>query len=156
MKDLMWKRLWRWAKRRHPKKNSHWIKNKYFGRSRGWYFESRKGENPLKLLCHADFPASVKWVKVEGTRSPYDGDEIYWSTRMGDKYKIDEPQKARLLKRQKGKCGHCGLRFKPDDILEKHHLNHKAKGGSNADNNLIIVHLHCHDQLHGSKVDATN
>nr|WP_280990658.1 HNH endonuclease [Gloeothece verrucosa] len=32
--------------------------------------------------------------------------------------------------------------------LEKHHIERKSKGGSNADKNLLLVHLHCHDQLH--------
>lgn len=73
----MWLRLWRWAKRRHPKKNGKWIARKYFGGSKQWSFVSKSGKNSLELLCHADFPASVKWVKVEGSRTPFDGDEVY-------------------------------------------------------------------------------
>jgi len=30
LKNLMWSRLWRWAKRRHPDKNSKWVARKYF------------------------------------------------------------------------------------------------------------------------------
>jgi RNA-directed DNA polymerase len=151
VKNLMWSRLWRWAKRRHPKKNRHWIARKYFGGSQQWSFVSRDGNNPLELLCHSSFPASVKWVKVAGTRSPFDGDEVYWSKRMGDRYQTIDPQKSRLLKRQKGKCAHCGLNFKPEDLIEKHHLEMKSKGGKNADKNLVAVHLHCHDSLHRNK-----
>lgn len=155
VKNLMWYRLWRWSKRRHPKKNRKWIAKKYFGGSKQWSFVSRKGENELELLCHTDFPASVKWVKVEGCRTPYDGDELYWSKRTGDNYLTIDPQKSRLLKRQKGKCALCGLNFKPEDQIEKHHITKRSKGGNNADKNLLLVHLHCHDQIHSGKVDAT-
>ncbi|MBW4569196.1 MAG: group II intron reverse transcriptase/maturase [Tolypothrix carrinoi HA7290-LM1] len=154
VKNLMWNKLWRWAKSRHPNKNRNWISRKYFRNVKGdnWSFStSRSGKNPLVLLKHPEFPASVKWVKVEGTRSPYDGDWAYWSTRIGDNYKVLEPQKARLFERQKGDCAYCGLKFMPEDNLEKHHLNPKGKGGNNSDENMALLHLHCHDQLHSLK-----
>ena len=36
--NLLWKRLWRWAKRRHPNKSSEWVKTKYFSpyETRNW------------------------------------------------------------------------------------------------------------------------
>lgn len=151
LKNLMWNKLWKWCKRRHPNKNRTWIAKKYFKSIKGdnWTFASpREGKNPFYLLKHPEFPASVKWIKVEGNRTPFDGDEIYWGTRLGNNYLTLDPQKTRLLKKQKGKCGYCQRAFKPDDRLEKHHLKPKGKGGSNSDKNLLLVHLHCHDQLH--------
>jgi RNA-directed DNA polymerase len=50
---------------------------------------------------------------------------------------------------RKGKCAECGLHFHPDDLIEIHHKN-----GNHRDNrldNLVAVHLHCHDQIHGYK-----
>ena len=48
------------------------------------------------------------------------------------------------------------MKFKPEEQLEKHHIKHKAKGGNNFDQNLALVHLHCHDQLHAmEKLDKT-
>ncbi|MGF6735829.1 hypothetical protein OKW50_008002 [Paraburkholderia youngii] len=37
---LVWTKLWRWAKRRHPQKNALWIKGRYFERRglRNWIF----------------------------------------------------------------------------------------------------------------------
>ncbi|MDJ0718116.1 MAG: group II intron maturase-specific domain-containing protein [Prochloraceae cyanobacterium] len=148
VKNLLWNRLWRWAKRRHPNKSRKWIAKRYFLLdSEGWRFGTRReGKNPLRLLKHSDFPASGEFIKVEGNRSPFDGDENYWSKRMGERYSTLDPQKARLLKRQKGECAYCGLSFKPDDVVEKHHLESKSSGGRNTDNNLVLLHLHCHDQ----------
>ncbi|MEG4501947.1 reverse transcriptase domain-containing protein [Microcoleus sp. F10-C6] len=149
---LLWSRLYRWGKRRHPNKGKKWVARKYWrtiGHNNWVFASSRKEQDSFNLLLHAAFPAGLRWKKVQGTRSPYDGDSIYWSARMGENYKYLEPQKARLLKRQKGRCAQCGLNFNPGDSIEKHHLKPRAKGGNNADKNLILVHLHCHDQIHG-------
>lgn len=149
---FMWNRLWRWAKRRHPKKGKKWVAKKYWRSIGGdnWTFASddQEAKNVLTLLKHAAFPAGFIWVKVEKNRSPFDGDWLYWSTRMGDNYLTLDLQKSRLLKRQQGKCAHCKLTFKPDDNLEKHHLTRKGKGGNYADDNMVLLHLHCHDQIH--------
>lgn len=149
---LVWKKLFSWGKRRHPNKGKKWVVRKYWRTigNRNWVFATdRKEQNPYTLLIHSSFPAGLRWIKVQGNRSPYDGDALYWSARMGENYKYLEPQKARLLKRQKGKCAHCGLTFKPGDSVEKHHLTPRVKGGNNADKNLVLLHLHCHDQVHG-------
>jgi RNA-directed DNA polymerase len=71
---------------------------------------------------------------------------------MGDMYFTHDPQKSRLVKRQKGKCAHCGLNFLPDDPVEKHHIIERSKGGNHGDDNLKLVHLHCHDEIHRNKV----
>jgi RNA-directed DNA polymerase len=46
-------------------------------------------------------------TKVQNSRSPYDGDWIYWGTRRGEH---PETTKAigSLLKRQQGRCAWCG------------------------------------------------
>ena len=152
LNHLVWRRLWRWAKFRHPNKGHRWIARRYWhsmGRD-NWVFMDRKDE--AKLHKHSSYSAGQRWRKVQGNRSPYDGDEIYWSTRMGDKYRTQNPQKARLLKRQQGKCTHCKQVFRPEEHLEKHHLKPVSQGGNNKDANLVLVHLHCHDQLHSEKI----
>jgi RNA-directed DNA polymerase len=149
LEHLVWNRLWRWAKRRHPTKGKKWIARKYWQTIEGnkWTFAT-KGKNPMSLLRHPTFRAGDIWIKVQGNRTPFDGDWVYWSERMGEKYKVLDTQKARIVQRQKGKCAKCGHHFQPNDNLEKHHLILKRKGGKNADNNMVLLHLHCHDQIH--------
>jgi len=53
------------------------------------------------------------------------------------------------LKRQKGRCAECGLHFHPDDIVEIHHQDGNPK--NNRLDNLVAIHLHCHDQIHRGK-----
>ncbi|WP_365940599.1 HNH endonuclease [Moorena sp. SIO3I8] len=95
----------------------------------------------------------LRYKKVKDTKSPYDGDLIYWSTRLS-KHPQATSRKVKLLKRQKGKCAHCGLTFRDGDLLETHHIIPRALDGSNKDENLELLHLHCHDFKHGNKVNS--
>jgi RNA-directed DNA polymerase len=53
---------------------------------------------------------------------------------------------ATLLKRQKGKCTHCGLYFKDGDLIEIDHKIPKSRGGKDILDNLQALHRHCHDE----------
>ena len=53
---------------------------------------------------------------------------------------------ATLLKTQKGKCTHCGLYFRGEDVLETDHIIPKNLGGKDEYKNLQILHRHCHDE----------
>lgn len=81
---------------------------------------------------------------MQGVRSPYDGDWIYWSLRIGKHPEIDA-RTATFLKRQKGKCAHCGLFFSDGDLLETGHITPKKEGGKDTYDNLQLLHRHCHD-----------
>ena len=139
-----WK-LRRWGMKRC--KTDQKAVNKYFHRigTRKWVFSTRVGETSLKLIQHTDTNcSSTSYVKVEGKRSPYDGDWLYWSTRLGNFPEIS-PSVAILLKKQKGKCAYCEQYFQETDIMEKDHIVPKYQGGKNGYNNLQLLHAHCHD-----------
>lgn len=100
----------------------------------------------MRLLNHSEFScSSTDYVKVKGDKSPYDGDTVYWSTRMGSHPEMSS-RKAYLLKRQKGKCTHCGLHFQEWDVLEVDHVIPKALSGKDEYKNLQLLHRHCHDE----------
>jgi RNA-directed DNA polymerase len=81
-----------------------------------------------------------RFVKVQGRKSPYGGDWVYRSTRLGR-----DPSKprrvTRLLKRQRDCCAHCGLRFTTEDVIEVHHYDRNHH--HNAFDNLRLIHGHC-------------
>ena len=134
--------LMRWARRRHPKKSLHWIYKKYFGIFEGYQWTFRKEKS--RVIRHSETKI-VRWVKVKGDRSPYDGDWVYWSTRMG-RHPEAKKKVAYLLNQQKGKCTHCGLQFFVDDLMEIHHIDKNHH--NNKWENLTLLHRHCHDDVH--------
>jgi len=144
--DLTYQKLSAWAKRRHPKKNREWVSKRYW-QSIGddnWVFATRKeGLTPLRLLNHADTPI-VRHVKVKGESSPYDGNLVYWSTRMGNNPEMPT-RVSKLLKKQKGKCTQCEMFFREDDVMEVDQIIPKSKGGKDEYKNFQLLHRHCHD-----------
>jgi RNA-directed DNA polymerase len=145
--NLTYLKLRRWAKRRCKNKIStghqkYW--NSYGGSN--WVFSTREGANPLRLHFHRDVAcSSTDYVKVKGDKSPYDGDLVYWSSRMGRHPELPN-REALLLKQQKGKCTHCELTFRNGDLMEVDHIKPTALGGKDIWKNLQLLHRHCHDQ----------
>ncbi len=144
---LMYQKLEAWANRRHPCKGKKWVANKYWHRvgNANWVFNSIKDGNiTAQLLSHSATPI-VRHVKVKSNTSPYDGNLIYWSSRMGKNPEMPT-RVAKLLKAQKGKCPHCGLHFREGDVMEVDHIIPKSKGGKDEYKNLQLLHRHCHDE----------
>jgi RNA-directed DNA polymerase len=139
-----YQKLARWAAFRHAKKGAKWRYRRYWRRDKGRIIFS-DGRN--RMVYHADTQIR-RHIKVKGSKSPFDGDWVYWSTRMGR-----DPNKplqvVKLLQKQKGKCVYCGLYFRSEDIMEVHHRdgNHTHQEYSN----LALLHGHCHDSTHSEK-----
>ncbi len=144
---LTYLRLRRWAKRRCEKINSGHKKYWITQNDNNWVFATNEGKaNSLRLLTHREFgSSSTDYVKVKGDKSPYDGDLVYWSTRLGVHPELPN-RKAKLLKQQKGKCPWCGLTFLNNDVLEVDHKIPRALGGKDEWKNLQLLHRHCHDE----------
>ena len=150
--NLLWKRLWRWANRRHPNKSSTWVKRKYFPpyETRNWVLNQGK----YVLNLHSDVPIK-RYHKIRGNKSPYDGDWIYWSNRVG-KYPGVKTRIANLLKSQKNKCTSCGLNFRPTDRIEVDHIVPRSVGGEDTYKNIQLLHRHCHDVKTAEDLKAVN
>jgi RNA-directed DNA polymerase len=133
-----------WATYRHPNKGKRWIAHRYwcFTTGHGWIFQPPRGAP--RLYRHGQ-TAIRRHVKVHGVRSPYDGDWVYWSTRLGQHPGVS-PRVARLLKRQQGKCAECGLFFAEGDRMEVDHIIPQGSGGTDRRDNLQLLHRHCHDR----------
>ena len=121
-----------------------WFADKYWEivRGHGWKFQTSDGG--VHLYQHSTTPIR-RHTKVQGKRSPYDGDWLYWGTRLGKHPEISL-RVSTLLKRQRGRCPECGLFFRDADILEIDHIIPKQWGGSDARANLQLLHRHCHNK----------
>jgi RNA-directed DNA polymerase len=140
LSNLTYLRLARWTYRRHPNKNKSWVVNKYWktiGQDT-WVF----GGQEFHLPKHSKV-AIKRHTKVKGNKSPFDGDTFYWAKRMG-KHPELKSSTAKLLKKQNGKCNHCGLTFFDGEIIENDHIIPKSIGYQQRDN-LQLLHKHCHD-----------
>lgn len=137
--------LWKWARKRHPKMSKYKLKEKYWHSmgKRNWVFGVKTNKKViLALQYHSKIPIK-KYAKVKGTSSPFDGNIIYWTKRLG-KNPLIPPKKARLIQEQKGYCGICRKAFLPHDIIEEDHIIPKAMGGLNLRSNVHVVHNYCH------------
>ncbi|MBW4624480.1 MAG: group II intron reverse transcriptase/maturase [Brasilonema octagenarum HA4186-MV1] len=144
--NLIHLKLTSWAKRRHPTKSSGWVVKKYWQTVEGanWVFATRaEGKNPMRLLKHSAIEIK-RHVKVKSESSPYDGNLVYWSTRKGNNPEMPK-RVSKLLKKQKGKCTHCGLIFREDDVMEVDHRIPISQGGKDSYENWDLLHRHCHD-----------
>jgi RNA-directed DNA polymerase len=146
---MLWKRLFQWACRRHNKKGKRWVAEKYFGQvgTRRWVFmDKTTGAHIKAYSLHKVKTGS--YARVGYDRSYYDGDTAYWADRLSKGYGGITPSKAKMLKKQDGKCPHCGDLFTNEDLLESHHEMYKSKGGADTYRNLVLLHRHCHDAVH--------
>jgi RNA-directed DNA polymerase len=137
--NLTYDKLRAWAKRR-VKGDGSWYNKYWLAVGTNKRFRTHEGH---ELTYHKDTPI-VRHIKVKGEASPYDGNWTYWSKRRGE-YPETPNRVATLLKRQKGKCPHCGLYFTSTDIVEVDHIKPTSLGGKDTYDNLQLLHRHCHD-----------
>ena len=111
------------------------------------------GTKDVVLAKHAQ-ARIVRHVKVQGIKSPFDGDWLYWASRWGH-YPEVNPAVAWMLKAQQGRCAYCKRRFFPrDDLLERHHKD--GDRTNNQRSNFELLHRHCHDAVHRQERQAAS
>jgi RNA-directed DNA polymerase len=140
---LAWIKLRHWARWRHPRKSIAWVTRRYWPRLGARLTFATSATEPEAVNLRAPSEVTItRHVKVQGNRSPYDGDWVYWSTRQG-RHPTVSSQLARLLKTQRGRCRYCGLFFQHDDRIEVDHIHGTHRDSRYA--NLQALHGHCHD-----------
>ncbi len=156
----LWQHLYKWARRRHPKKNRHWVTARYFGsfhptRTNRWIY----GDHETGAYLHQySWTKIVRHAPVPGRHSPDDPALAqYWADR---RRKRRPPQLAptweRALRYQRGLCPLCRtpLLFtdRPPDSPHQWEtwyaairkaLAHKAIVEHNSRTTPRLVHTHC-------------
>lgn len=154
----IYQQLRAWAFRVDKRHGRRIVKEKYFPSGKTYFFEGvphqdnwtlygigkgKNGEIKEIWLPRLVWIKSKKWIKVKGTKSPFDGDHLYWAVRMAS-YNRLPTRVSKLLKQQKGVCRYCQTRFQFDSSMEIDHIQPIALGGKDTYNNLQLLHRHCH------------
>lgn len=153
----IWKSLWRWAKRRHPNKGLRWIKKKYFIQrgSRDWIFACSKGAEGKRLII-AKMTRIKRHVKIKAEANPFDPKwEEYFELRQGFKMEHSLEGRRKLLslwRSQKGICPVCNRKIDKETGWNNHHILWKSKGGSDGNQNRLLMHPNCHRQVHSQEM----
>ena len=150
--------LWQWARGRHQKKTSHWLKKKYFEKrgTRDWCFFGETCDDQGQLhkawLYHARSTPIRRHVKVKGEANPYDpAFETYFEEREGS-YMRETFRGTRTLRylwnEQRGLCTVCRLPITRTTGWRLHHCVPLVQGGSKSAENRVLLHPECHDKVH--------
>jgi RNA-directed DNA polymerase len=156
--DVIFKKLWRWARRRHRKKPASWVKRKYFTKAgddrwrfRGTVYDDWRGFHEVTLVRARDTHIR-RHVKIQGNANPYDPSwELYFEERLAAHMAstLTGRGKVRYLwMQQEGKCLVCGELLALAGEWQVHHLRWRVNGGDDTISNLVLLHPNCHRQVH--------
>jgi len=135
--------LWRWATWDNPQKGSRWIKARYWTRVER-HDEFRTKE---RRLAYHHWTKIQRHTKVKGRASPFDGNLVYWATRLKDS-PLTGSRLGKVLRIQKGQCPWCGLYLKEGDLVELDHFIPRRPpfNGPDTISTLRAYHHYCHHQ----------
>ena len=159
----IWRALWRWAKRRHPKKPKRWTYRRYFEVGKygaTFYADSRDRRGQSIRLRLERMPAIpiVRHVKVKGRASPDDPTlQAYWDSRrrkMGRQRVAKGSTLYGIAEAQRWQCLGCGQALFDGQEVHLHHCIPVHAGGSDERENLQWLHAACHRQRHRQGVTA--
>ena len=157
--------LWRWARRRHPKKSSTWLKEKYFEHNRGhnWCFFGERcddeGQSSKIRLYRAKSTPIKRHIKVKGEANPYDSAyETYFEAREGA-HMLNTFRGTQTLRflwvEQRGLCAVCKIKITRITGWRLHHCVPLVKGGSKSAENRVLLHPECYDRVHRLRLSVS-
>jgi RNA-directed DNA polymerase len=155
---LIFKKLWAWAKRRHPTKSAGWVYRKYW-RPHGHrqrVFQGKitnsDGQKKKVVLYSIQNTAIVRHPKIQGAANPYDPDwELYFEKRQAQQMAQTFEGRQRLRQlwfEQNGECPVCGQKITQSSGWHVHHIHRRVNGGGDTLANLTLLHPNCHQQVH--------
>lgn len=158
MDHLLFRAIWRWAKRRHPKKNAKWVKQRYFHSegNRNWVFSTtvfKEDGTPKKMVLYQLSDTVIKrHIKVRGSFNPFDPVDELYGEKLRQMRMLDSMQHRKqwtsLYRSQHGLCPLCRCKITKETGWHDHHITYKVAGGSDQLGNRVLLHPVCHTRLH--------
>jgi RNA-directed DNA polymerase len=171
MDDKIFWIMWRWIRRRHPKKSASWCKEKYYTKvgKRNWVLHgllTRKDPTgrgytatPIYLMAAASVRIE-RHCLIKGEANPYSRE---WETYFEERLQAEMERRLRgraviraLWQEQGGKCPVCGEMLTEESGWQIHHWVWRVHGGEDTQDNLSLLHPNCHRQLHCLTGSATS
>jgi RNA-directed DNA polymerase len=157
--------LWRWARRRHPNKNTRWCKQKYFAQrcGRNWSFFGETcddhGQPSTFWLWHAGSTPIKRHIKVKGDANPYDPVYATYFEQREAAHMRDTFRGSRVLRflwfEQRGLCVLCNERITRITGWRLHHCVPRVLGGSTSAENRVLLHPECHSRVHRQRLHVS-
>lgn len=137
---ILYEMLWRWAKRRHPKKNRKWITANYWYSKglRNWVFSTKNAE----LIRLGEVPI-IRHTKVRMSANPYLDSEYFIQRKIQNGMKRLSGRFKKIWRNQNGCCYHCGQPMEISDEREIFYKIPKSMGGKDDVPNMAYVHKYC-------------
>jgi RNA-directed DNA polymerase len=146
--NFVWRRVYRWAKRRHSDKTGCWIVDRYFSHRQGeaWRFTDPATGKQLLRVREAVKPQ--RSLKVKGAANPFDPAwEAYFQQRdRALALHASSPFRAKILRQQHGSCPGCRQVIQVEEEVDLHHRDGQHQ--NNQLGNLVCLHPTCHRQEH--------
>ena len=143
----LFRRLWRWAKRRHPNKGARWLKQRYWrsNKTRNWIFSSGDAVLPA---CYTLPITRLRNLRIHANIFR---DEAYFLKRRMDFSSLQiSNRKAWLYRIQRAICPLCKAVIHDGDETNTHHVLPKLLAGKDDWSNLALVHANCHQSYHAT------
>ncbi len=162
--NQIFKKLWHWARRRHPQKSAGWVRQKYFatvGKNRWGFCGATKTTNgeikAVRLLKASDTPIK-RHVKVKARANPYASEwETYFERRIDVQMEANLQGYKKLLRlwvEQDGICPICGEKITKLTGWHSHHIVYRSHGGTDRNSNRVLLHPNCHKQVHSQGLEV--
>ena len=146
--SFVWRRVYRWAKHRHPEKTGRWITQRYFPHQRGESWRFTDPTSGKQLIRVQEVVKPQRHIKIKGDANPFDPQwEAYFQHRDRQlALRTTSAFRAQLLNQQKGLCPNCRQVIQSEENLELHHRDGHHQNNRRA--NLVLLHPNCHRQVH--------
>ncbi|MGY2490714.1 reverse transcriptase domain-containing protein [Cupriavidus sp. CP313] len=164
--QAIWLCLWRWARRRHPNKGAHWVRQKYFRTvgARHWVFGTETGKKlstgKPELLTLYDIASTPirRHCRIKVAANPFDPQwESYFEERLGLTMLDSLKGRIRLIRlwlNQERACPVCRQMITKSSGWRLFRLEREIDGGTDASRNLVMLHPDCHRVARGRRVSV--
>ena len=164
VETAIFRSLWSWATRRHPKKSGRWGAKQYVRTPNGrpWPFvgtgAGHQGPPYALALCRAGDVRMQRQVKITGPANPYDPQwAVDCEERLG--VQMAHPLTGRrhllsLWKHPHGLCPVCPQKITRRTGWHNHHVVWRTHGGRETADNRVLLHPNGHRQVHSPQFDV--